>query len=227
MRYTASLAAFMVLCAGAVLADESPFTITISDKEPPAELDAATREKIAPKSYAISDADGLFYEFWLVPEVPIKALKSDNEEALEAIEEITLLGAMVVHQEERYDFRDDPIDPGTYVMRLALQPQDGNHMGTSPWDFFALLMPYEKDHELEKWRDHETMVELSLEDTASAHPPIFALQPMESADGEFPRMGYDEEDEWDYICLNLPVVTESGEKGSIQVRMVIEGIGDV
>lgn len=214
------------LCAPLVATAENGYTLSVEDQAPPEELEAEIRERIAPKVYKIGDADGVFFDVWLVPELKASAVGASNKETLDKVEEISLIGAIVVHREKRYDFRDDPIDPGTYILRMALQPQDGDHMGTSPYDTFAILMPLDAEAELKEYRDHETMVDLASEGTIAEHPPILALQPMANAEGEFPRMGMNEEDEWYFVCLKFPVKV-GDETVELPVQFVFEGIGEL
>ena len=220
---------FVAIVAALVIAPawgEGGFTLTIEEKAPPEVLEEELREQITPKAYQLSDGDGLFFEIWFVPEFAAKKIAATTKETMDEIEEISLLGAIVVHAEDHHDFRDDPIDPGTYVLRMSLQPQDGNHMGTSPFDTFALLMPHDKDFELKEFADHEFMVELASEDTIAEHPPILAMQPMASDEGEFPRLEYEEEDEWHSLCLKFP--TKAGaESVTLPIHLVFEGIGDL
>lgn len=203
------------------------FSFVIEEKAPPEEISADVRAKIAPKAYQLSDANGLFFEIWLVPELALSGTGATAEESMAKIEPISVLGAIVVHQEDHHGFRDDPIDLGTYVLRMSIQPEDGDHVGTSPYDFFAILLPYDIDNELKEFPDdHEFMVELASEDTVAEHPAILALQPMDSAEGEFPRLDVNEKEEWHSLCLKFPAKA-GGEAVTIPIKLVFEGIGDI
>ena len=219
-----ALGTIMPPCGAGVT--ESDFALNVEDKDPPEAISEELRAKIVPKAYQISDADGLFFEFWFVPELTVSAIADTTKKTLDNVEEISLIGAMIVYTEDHMDFRDDPIDPGTYVLRMALQPQNGDHMGTSPYDTFAILMPFDKDDELKEYPDHEYMVELASEDTIAEHPPILALQPMDSLEGEFPRLHKDEEKEWDSFCMKFPV--KAGDESTVlPLFFVFEGIGEL
>ncbi len=221
LAWTLGLAIGTVYLSGSALASE--FTLTVLDKELPEEIVGEVRDEIAPKAYQLSDADGVFYEFWFVKEVKIDGPVKDAKEALEKLDEVSLLGAMVVHREGRIDFREDEIDVGVYVLRLAMQPQDGDHMGTAPYDSFAILIPADRDEEVIEFPDHESMVEISGEDTVVGHPPILSLQPSENGEGDFPRLDVGEED-WQLLSLRMPVKAGK-ENSSIVVHLVFEGIG--
>ncbi len=223
----ASALVLALLCALARPARaEDGVKLTVADKAPPAELAAELRAQLAPKAYQITDADGTAFEFWLVPGVKAKAIGATAKETLNSAEPTSLLGAVVVSDTEQHDFRDDPMDAGLYVMRLALQPKDGNHMGTAPFDTFAILLPHERDAQLKDAHDHETMVKLAQEGTVAKHPPILSLQPIEKAEGAFPRIEVDAEKEWEFLYLKLPVEA-AGAKTEIVVGLVVRGIGEL
>lgn len=205
---------------------DTEYALKIEDKALPEEIEAEIAEQIVPKSYQISDAEGLFFEFWFVPQLEGGEIAEKDGDTLEKLKVVSLLGAMVVHREERYDFRDDPIDSGVYVLRYSLQPQDGNHMGTSPHDSFAILIPYDRDIDVREYPDHEEMVDIASEDTVAEHPPILAIQPMEVDEGEFPRLDENEEDEWKFMCIKFSI--KAGDQSTeIPVQIVFEGIGEL
>lgn len=213
----------LAVCVQGTLLADSTHTLKVEEKPAPEAIDAEVREQLEPKSYTISGADGPFFEFWFAKSLELKKKPASSDEAIKAIEEVSLLGAMVVHEADHEDFREDPIDPGTYVMRLGMQPQDGNHMGTSPTDTFAVLIPADRDAEVREYPMHDEMVDISLEHTAAAHPPILSLQPIEETEGEFPRLGVTGDD-WHVLIVKLP--GKSGEDTvDVQMQMVFEGIG--
>jgi hypothetical protein len=212
--------------ASGISAYANDFELKIEEKAPPEELSDVVKSDIEHKSYQLSDGDGLFFEIWLTKEIKVGEEKDTHKNTLDTVDSISLLGAMVVHREERYDFREDPIDPGLYVLRLSLQPQDGNHMGTAPFDTFAILIPHEMDKMVLEFMDHDEMVDIASEPTAAEHPPILSLQPMESAEGEFPSLAEHDEEEW--FLLNLQLPGKVGDKEvKIPVHLIFEGIGDL
>lgn len=221
-------ALILALCglfAGLAAAD-GEYTLAVADKEPPAELAADVRDALVPKAYQISGADGAVYEFWFVPSLTAKTISDTPRETLMSVEGVALLGAATVTDAEPHDFRDDPIDPGLFVLRMAMQPKDGNHLGTAPFDTFAILIPNERDGQLKDMPDHETMVELAQEGTIAEHPPILSLQPFEKVEGEIPRLELNEEHEWEFLYLTFPIEAE-GKKSEITVGLVVHGVGEL
>ena len=226
LKYTTLL--LIAAVATFPLAAKEGFSLKVEKKAPPEKLSKDIKTKIAGLSHQISDDKGLFFEFWFVKEVPLRGFADTTQKTMDKINEISLLGAAIVYEnKEGYtDFREDPIDPGLYVMRLSLQPQDGNHLGTSPYDTFAILIPYKKDAEVLEFMDPEVMVEIAGEDTPAEHPPILSLQPLEKAKGTFPRLDHSDEEAWHFLLLKLSGKVGE-EKRDMAVKLVFEGIGDL
>ena len=203
------------------------YTLTVKDADPPAEVSKDLRDRMTAKSLVVADGDGPMFAFWFATEIEGTVKGAKAQETLEKITEIGLLGIVEVLRDDLIDFRDDPFDPGIYTMRLGLQPQDGDHMGTAPFDTFAILLSHKLEEELFKYGgpDHEFLEELSSEDTVAEHPPILSLQPMSSDEGEFPRLD-EGGDDWKFLCIKLPVKI-AGEIVHVPVQVVIEGIGDI
>lgn len=216
-----------VLALSVTASAEDGFKLNIEDKDFPEEISDDVKAQLVPNVHQISGEGDPFFEFWFAKTVEISAIADTTKDSLENLDEIALLGVLVVHDsEERFDFREDPIDPGVYVLRMCLQPQDGNHMGTSPFDTFAILIPQARDAEVLELDDSEEMVDIASEDTIAEHPPILSLQPREESDGEFPRLTFEEEEEWHFLTVLLPATSE-GEATELPLNLVFEGIGDL
>jgi len=220
------ITALAALCLSIGAFAEDGIQLNVVDKPAPDGVEDEIKAAVAPKAYQLSDADGTFYEFWFVPALEASAFGESTKATLNNVAEISLLGIAVVSTDAHHDFRDDPIDPGTYVVRLALQPKDGNHMGTAPYDTFACLIPAKTDPELKKFHDHDMMVELASEGTIAEHPPILSLQPFDEATGDFPRIQHDEEDEWTFVMLQFPVKAGGATKPAT-LGLIVEGIGEL
>ena len=60
------------------------------------------------------------------------------------IQPTTVVGAVRFPQAWS-DYRKQKIPAGVYTLRLAVQPENGDHMGTAPYNDFLLLSPAAKD----------------------------------------------------------------------------------
>lgn len=191
---------------------------------PPEVVAEPIRELLQDKALQLLADGEPSYTFWMVKELPLKSTPDAPEDALDSIAEQTILGAVVAH-EEHGDYRDDTVYKGAYIMRFALQPMDGNHLGTSEFPFFALLVPADKDTELDTFGDTDAMVEASSEDTAAEHPMILLLRPIEDPDVETPAVNEPVTHEKS-IKVKLTGKSDDGE-ATVPFHLVFYGYGEV
>lgn len=232
MKMLASLLApALLLVASAAIAEDGKFSLKVEENSPCSEEVAENlREQVGDTAYIIEDSEGVLYKFWLVDEVAVEAFGEDAKATLESIPEITLLGIAEIPEAERaFDFREDPIDPGVKTLRVGLQPQDGNHMGTAPTNTFAILVPEDKDASIEQFRGHDHLVDVSSEDTVAEHPPVLYLRAAPDQETDTPAITTVEEmggHEWH--MLNFPLKVKAGEEEkTLALQLVFEGVGDL
>ncbi len=220
----ALFAVIAVLATSALAAAGEGYGIEVVEKAPPAEIADEIKAELSSSAVQISGPDGLRYEFWFAKSIVLSEVAPGKE--LEKIPPIALLGAAQVQDVENLDFREDEVLPGVYTMRYGLQPEDGNHLGTSDHPFFAILIPAERDQKLAGIADHDDMVDRSMEDTAGVHPYILAMQPLPAdAPGEAPTVAEGQHD-WQYAVLELPGSVD-GKASPFKIALVFEGIGEL
>lgn len=230
MKRNGILGTVFGLCVFAVMSAPAMcqgLTLKQTEVAPPEEIVAELRDLLDPNAIQLSDGDKPVFEFWFRKDIPLGSAPGEGTTALSTIKEITYLGAVRVH-ERRKDFRNDDIEPGVYTMRLGILPTDGNHLGTSPFPYMAILVPAQYDEGLEAIPDHDTLAEISGQDTYAEHPSSLSLQPLEDGekDGEFPRTGEGGEN-WQFVYVKLPAKVEGGDKAEFAFKMVYEGHGHI
>lgn len=220
-----SIAGIVLLCGIPALAQETVLKVT--DSPPPDELAQAFRDTLDTKAVQILVGDKPIFEFWFRKDIPLTAKPPAGQTALDAIKEVTFLGAVRVH-ETRKDFRKDDIEKGVYTLRLGIIPEDGNHLGTTPFPYLAVLVPAKYDTGMDAITDHDTLAKTSGKDTYDEHPNTLSMQPLKGAEGEgeFPRLA-EGGDDWKFVYLKLPAKTESGEAAELIFGLVYEGHGEV
>jgi hypothetical protein len=181
-------------------------------KEPPADIGTAFRELLQPTAFQVSREGELAYEFVLVKKAPLKSKPESESKGLDAVSQTTPLGAVVVPAELR-DYRDKELFADTYTLRMGFQPQDGDHLGTSDFVYFLVLIPAKSDPTPEGISEYKPMVKASGKDTPSGHPVILSLRPVSSADGETPRIVQPAPDHT-ALRVKLPA-TVSGADGEV------------
>ncbi len=112
-----------------------------------------------------------------------------------------------------------------YVVRLGVQPEDGNHLGVAPTRTFALLISAKQDTKLEPI-PHKELMKIAATVNAAKHPSNLNLQPVEKADGEFPRLAEHNDGQHKVVLLKLPArVGES--QTTLTFALVYEGTGQI
>jgi hypothetical protein len=137
---------------------------------PPDALAPSIRSSLATGGVRVT-ASGVQLDFWLVTSLPLKG----SGAAWAAVEEGTLVGAIRVASDFR-DIRGRQIKPGVYTLRYALQPQNGDHLGVSPFREFLLLSPAGVDTD-PGVRGHDGTVEMSKSTVGGSHPGVWSIDP--------------------------------------------------
>jgi hypothetical protein len=161
--------------------------IQVSETPPPREIGESIRNVLQPRAVQALEGGKASYQFWFRTDIPLKAKPESIAKDLDAIDETTLLGAATVAEGQR-DYRDSEIAPGTYTIRYGLQPQDGDHLGTSEFPYFAVLIPAKSDPDLDGLHKFKSMVKASSKGTASGHPIVLSLRPLTTAPGDAPSL---------------------------------------
>lgn len=117
------------------------------------------------------------------------------------------------------DFRDQQISSGWYTLRFALQPVDGNHVGTSPTRDFLLMVNAEQDKPDEFWGTDE-LNEVSAEAAGTSHPAMLCLRP--PSEGEELAIRHDELSDW-WTLHTVGTGAGGGQTREVPVDLVVVG----
>jgi hypothetical protein len=166
------------------------------------------------------------FEFWFRADLPLAEKPDGGTLGTGTLKEGTVLGVVRVTG-ERYDFRNEEIPAGVYIVRLGLQPEDGNHLGVAPTRTFALLLPAQQDTRLEPIA-HKDLMKAAATINAARHPTNLNLQPVETSQGDFPRLEARSGGQHKAVLVRLPGrVGQSGEPTTLTFALVYEGTGQI
>ncbi|CAN5449429.1 hypothetical protein BH11PLA2_BH11PLA2_28340 [soil metagenome] len=160
------------------------WTITSEQADAPKDVAGAIRELLDHTCLTVKDGDATIAEFWLRSELPSSADADQikNGVSWKEIPETTILG--VVRLPKAFvDYRKQEIPAGLYTLRLAMQPDTGDHKDTAPHGEFALLSPAGKDR-LPETIEAKDLVKLSRTTTGSDHPAVMLIFPAKKAVAE-------------------------------------------
>jgi len=155
---------------------------------PPAEVQTPIKNLLSDDAIQIQDGKGaVVLTMWLRKEIPSKANPDQVKNGLtyREIPTTTVIGAVQLPQ-KWIDFRKQEIPKGTYTLRLAIQPMDGDHMGTAPHNEFCLLCPADKDVKPDTMNVKE-LHELSATSHGATHPVVLLLFPNSKPEND-PKM---------------------------------------
>ena len=210
------------LVLAATTGSAAALALKVVDKTPPKELDPSIAAKLQKSAVQLLDGDKAVYEFWFVSELPLTAKPGSPAKALDSVKQAALLGAVSVPKALR-DYREDELAGGVYTMRFALQPQDGNHLGSAEFLYFAVLVPSKLDTKPEGIADYKAVVKASSKETATDHPVILSVRPPSSPDGDAPKL-FEPAPEHKSVRVKVPA-RFGDEKTAVVFEIVYEGKG--
>jgi hypothetical protein len=217
--------AFACLCHFSALSQAGELALNVVKKEPPGAVDESIRKTLQPTAIQLLDGDKAAFEFWLSSEIALQSKPASPTAAMDSLKQSALLGVVAVASDTR-DYKDVELFAGVYTMRFALQPQDGNHLGTAEFNYFAVLVPSKKDVKPDGITDYKALVRASRAGTPSDHPVILSLRPVSSIEGETPKLNEPAPDHKSVI-LKIPARVEGGEPGALLLELVYQGKGKV
>lgn len=201
------------------------FTLKTAEQAPPKEVGASIRGLLQAKSVQLMEGDKPALEIWLRNETPLKSKPASASEALNAIGETTLVGVIAVRQTSLRDYKDNAVPHGVYTARFALQPKDGDHLGTAEFDSFLILTEAASDPDASGLSTYRALVKASGKSTSSGHPVVISLRPA-PAEGTSPRLT-DPADEHKAIRLKMAGKPAEGEKTDVVFDLVYKGHGHI
>lgn len=178
----------------------------------------AVRKALAPNGYRVLLADGsAACEVWFRATVPTG--KTDASGAVYTMLPEGAFIGLITFPKAANDFRGQSIKAGTYTLRYAVHPTDGNHMGISPIRDFLLLVPVAADSNPEAALKFEDLVKLSAKASGTNHPAALSLASPE-AGAAAPSVTTNEHN---HTVFAAKLKTASGE---IPIAFVVKGIAE-
>jgi hypothetical protein len=220
MKLTNSTILLALLAVPALAHAADPYTVKVVEKAAPEGLAPDVASAVGNQCVQVLDAEGQpLFEYWAPKAIATKAAadKIDKGIAYTDLPESTFMGVLQVGKLTT-DYRRQKIRRGVYTLRIAGQPMDGDHMGTSPYNEFCLLCPAADDKKTTPL-EQQALHELSAKSTGS-HPAVFLLFPGKEAEAS-PKMAKKLGDHW---VLFMTVNVQNGEKkGTMGLGLTLVG----
>jgi len=215
-QYFAGLAVVALLCFSSAAAAQD-YKAAAGSAPVPSEISAPVRALLGPASISVTGPAGPLCEIWLRASIPAAAQPAT---ALGVTYGQLVDGSIVgaIHFDAPVkDFRSQTVQPGTYVLRYALQPVDGNHQGVSDYRDFLLLTPAAADTATANLADND-LYALSRKASGAGHPSVWSLVPADGAPSSLPGVAHDTSSDFWVLYMKAAVGTSPTTLG-----LVIEG----
>ena len=220
------LSVVSILPCISVARGEGPYKAEVLKEGPPASLAPAIKAELGPSGYRVVDGQGKPYaDLWLRKATPASAKPAGPSGTIQfpVLAEGVLIGA-IRYGSEGQDFRDQTINPGVYTVRYGLQPQNGAHLGKSPFRDYFLLLPAARDTSTDVLAK-KPLDERSAEAAGTTHPAclelLAATEPLKPGE---PKMAQDQEKNTWALVVPIPLAVK-GEAASatIDVQVIVSG----
>jgi hypothetical protein len=202
-----------LVCHGLARAADGKLEATGAYADPAAS--DALKKSLEPKGWRVSLADGAYCDIWLRAVIPNG--KTDAAGAVYTwIGDSTLVG-VITFARATTDFRGQSIKPGSYTIRYAVHPTDGNHMGISPIRDFLVMLPVATDPNPDVQFKFEELTKMSTKVTGTSHPGILSLIQLASAPAA-PKL---ETDDYNRMAFSAGIKSQSG--AAMPISFVVKG----
>jgi len=211
----------LALTALSSVARAADYSVAPLDQPAPAgELSPAVAERLSPTGFVVKSGKRTLCEIWPCKTWQTAAGFERSNTVIYPLEMGELLG-VVRFPRKSGDFRGQEIGKGVYTLRYALQPQDGNHVGTSDTRDFVLLVPAADDADAKPLGKAE-LFKLSPKAAGGTHPAILSLLAPADSSGGAPEMVHDESRELWSVRFSNPTTTD-GKTGKLTLQLVVVG----
>ena len=166
------------------MASEPTFSARVEKLNPPAKISEPILKLLDDQALIIRDGETVIMTIWFRKEIPIKATDEQlkNGVTYREIPEGTLIGALEFPKIFT-DYRKQELPAGVYTLRFAVQPDIGDHTGTTPHPEFCLICPAAEDT-LDETIEKKKLIELSSKVNEGRHPAVLLLWPNNGKDTE-------------------------------------------
>jgi hypothetical protein len=197
-----------------------PLVAAAADRDPPVELAEPVRAALDRTAVAVTDAGEPALTVWFRDVLPTQATaeQAANGVGYRELPEGTLVGGVQFHRAFT-DYRKQRIAAGVYTLRFAVQPEVGDHAGTSPHPEFLLLSPAGEDAAAAAVEPKDLLAR-SRKATGGDHPAVMLLVPAGGA-GEGPKLA--ERVGGVTVLLVRRPATADGAKVTLNVGLVVAG----
>lgn len=191
------------------------YTLEALKEAAPDDLPADITAQLSGTGYKVMAGKRTLVEIWPAKSLAVKGDFKPSDTIVTPLEPGSLVGALRFAR-KGVDFRGQDIAAGSYTLRYANQPVDGNHVGTFATRDFLLMVPGEADNSPDVVKDEKELNTASARAAESNHPAIMPL--LKPGETKAPSLVHHEESEW--WTLRFDGQDSSGKKVPLEVIVV-------
>lgn len=206
----------LLICASTDLLSAGLSATQHSDPLPP-QLTPTVSAQLKPGGLRAS-IDGNTLDFWWSTGVPLTA---SGPAAWSGVPEGALIGAVKIARDFR-DIRGRVIKPGVYTLRYGLQPENGDHLGVSPFRQFLLISPAADDSDPAP-QGHDGTVELAKGSIGGSHPGVWSIDPPAATASQALLSIHKTDLGHQSVIVEVPAARDGKPAGSLKFGIVLVG----
>ena len=184
-------------------------------EKPPSQIDPAIAAVLQP-SATRAIVGGATLDIWWAQAIAL----STEGSGWSGVDSGTLVGAMRVSGAYK-EIRGKVVAPGLYTLRYGLQPQNGDHLGISPFREFLVISPAAVDTD-PKVLGFDGVVAVSKQVIGTSHPAGMSIDPPEDAPGAL-LSTYKNEAGHEGIVFEVPRTLNGTAAGTVKFGLIVSG----
>lgn len=193
-----------------------------TDEKPPEKLAEKIKNELHSQALNVKNNEENLITIWPRKELQCNAKEEQIKNGLtyRELPETTFFGVIQLHK-TFVDFRKQEVPEGIYSLRLAFQPEIGDHKETAPYQEFLLLSPISEESDCDEI-DMKKLLETSRKSIKGEHPAVVMLVPSKTEKVEIV-----ESDNLKSIHFTIPIVVNNGKDGNkkppFQIGLIFSG----
>jgi hypothetical protein len=178
---------------------------------PPPELKPAIAQVLGKTGFQITSNGAKYCELWFRTELPGAATPSNEQNVTLPNVPVGALLGVVRFDAQGSDRRGQAIQPGVYVLRYGVLPDNEKHQGAAPHRDFLLLTPAGEDQDPNSPPNFDALVALSRKASRTPHPAVLSFW---KADTDAP--GFSQQGDTDWVLQT--------KIGDAPIAVIVAGI---
>jgi hypothetical protein len=156
---------------------------------PPGELQPAIARLLAKSGFQITNNGAKYCELWFRTELPGSGASAKEPNVTLPNVPVGALLGVIRFDVQGLDRRGQNIQPGVYLLRYGLLPNNGTHQGAAPQRDFLLLTPAAEDLDPNSTPNFDDLVALSRKASRAPHPAVLSFRKADSDAPGFSQQG--------------------------------------